>query len=183
MSSIFELEGSIKLNYDKVVDGLNKVQKESNDTAEKFDKLANKSDKTKKSLDNVGDGAEKNGSKFATFKSKIGGVVSAIGGFISSTAIVGFFKECTQGAINATTANAKMTEVMKSASKATDEQIDSLKQYASELSKTGVISAGLNKTAITQLSTFGLTTDSIKTLIPQLDNLAVNQKGKFMLAC
>ena len=45
MSSIFELEGSIKLNYDKVVDGLNKVQKESNDTAEKFDKLANKSDK------------------------------------------------------------------------------------------------------------------------------------------
>ena len=177
MSSIFELEGSIKLNYDKVVDGLNKVQKESNDTAEKFDKLANKSDKTKKSLDNAGDGAEKNGSKFATFKSRIGGAVSAIGGFISSTAIVGFFKECTQGAINATTANAKMTEVMKSASKATDSQIDSLKQYAVELSKTGVISAGLNKTAMTQLSTFGLTTDSIKTLIPQLDNLAVNQKG------
>ena len=162
MSTAFVIDGKINIQTGKVVEEL---------------------DKTKRKIKEVGEQEEKTENKTKSFKERLSGAVSAIGGFISSTAIVGFFKECTQGAINATTANAKMTEVLKSASKATDSQIDSLKQYAVELSKTGVISAGLNKTAMTQLSTFGLTTDSIKTLIPQLDNLAVNQKGKFMLAC
>ena len=158
----FELSGEITVKSDGVVENLKKVDENLK--------------KTQKGMQDVE-------STSTNFGSKIGNVFKTIGGLASSTAIVGFFKGCVSGAEKAATSNAKMTEVLHAASKATDEQINSLKSYASQLQNTGVISAGLNKTAMTQLSTFGLTTDSIKKLIPELDNMAVNQKGKFMLAC
>lgn len=154
--ALFTLNGEIIINTGKAVEEMDKVKAKEKE-------VATESEKTEKVT--------------SSFGSKLGNLGRAVAGFASSTAIVSFFKGCVSSAEKAATANAKFETVLKSASHATNEQIKSLQSYNKELQNVGVIGAGLNRTAETQLATFGLQTDSIKTLIPQLDNLAVNQKG------
>ncbi|GKX65839.1 hypothetical protein [Inconstantimicrobium mannanitabidum] len=153
---VFSLESSIILKTTEAINGLLKVQKQAKEAGVELDKTEKTSGGFSKTLGNVG---------------------KAVAGFASSTAIVSFAKSAISSAEKGITTNAKLTEVLKSASHATDAQVESLKKYASEMTQNGVIGTGLNKTAMSQLATFGLQADSIKKLIPQLDNLAVNQKG------
>lgn len=58
-----------------------------------------------------------------------------------------------------------------------DEQIQGLKDYASELQKTGVIGDEVSLAGIRQLASFKLNEESIKELLPQVQNLMVAEKG------
>lgn len=58
-----------------------------------------------------------------------------------------------------------------------DEQIQGLKDYASELQKTGVIGDEVSLAGIRQLAAFKLNDESIRELLPQVHNLMVAEKG------
>ena len=58
-----------------------------------------------------------------------------------------------------------------------DEQIQGLKDYASELQKTGVVGDEVSLAGIRQLASFKLNEESIKELLPQVQNLMVAEKG------
>ncbi len=58
-----------------------------------------------------------------------------------------------------------------------DEQIQGLKDYASELQKTGVVGDEVSLAGIRQLAVFKLNDESIRELLPQVHNLMVAEKG------
>ncbi|XGU46913.1 hypothetical protein ACEXAJ_11360 [Fusobacterium necrophorum subsp. funduliforme] len=58
-----------------------------------------------------------------------------------------------------------------------DEQIESLKQYAGELQKVGIIGDESSLAGIRQLASFKLQEQSIRELLPQVHNLMVAEKG------
>ncbi len=58
-----------------------------------------------------------------------------------------------------------------------DEQIQGLKDYASELQKTGVVGDEVSLAGIRQLAAFKLNEESIRELLPQVQNLMVAEKG------
>ena len=58
-----------------------------------------------------------------------------------------------------------------------DEQIQGLKDYASELQKIGVVGDEVSLAGIRQLAAFKLNEESIRELLPQVQNLMVAEKG------
>lgn len=58
-----------------------------------------------------------------------------------------------------------------------DEQIQGLKDYASELQGVGVVGDEVSLAGIRQLATFKLNEESIRELLPQVQNLMVAEKG------
>ena len=58
-----------------------------------------------------------------------------------------------------------------------DEQIQGLKDYASELQGVGVVGEEVSLAGIRQLATFKLNEESIRELLPQVQNLMVAEKG------
>ena len=58
-----------------------------------------------------------------------------------------------------------------------DEQIQGLKDYASELQRVGVVGDEVSLAGIRQLATFKLNEESIRELLPQVQNLMVAEKG------
>lgn len=92
-----------------------------------------------------------------------------------------FFAELTSGAQDAyriqLEAELKLETVMRQRMKATDEEIQGVKDLASELQGLGIIGDEVSLSGMQQLATFATQTDTIKTLMPALQNLLAQQKG------
>ena len=58
-----------------------------------------------------------------------------------------------------------------------DEQIENIKNYASELQKIGVVGDEVTLAGAQQLATYNLTEESLKKLLPAMQNVIVQQKG------
>lgn len=58
-----------------------------------------------------------------------------------------------------------------------DEQIESIKSYASELQKVGVVGDEVTLAGAQQLATYNLTEESLKKLMPAMQDVIVQQKG------
>ena len=58
-----------------------------------------------------------------------------------------------------------------------DEQIQNIKNYASELQKVGVVGDEVTLAGAQQLATYNLTEDSLKALLPAMQDVLVQQKG------
>ncbi len=71
----------------------------------------------------------------------------------------------------------KLTTIMKQRMGATDAQIDSVKQLASEQQKLGVIGDEVQLAGAQQVATFLKETDSINTLLPAINDLLAQQNG------
>lgn len=152
----FELESSIKIDSDKVLKGLKDVDKQVNETGKGMDKMEGKS----------------------------GGLGKALGGLgktIASTFALGkiknFTDECIQGINKQIQVETKLQNNLMATGKATQSNVNDLKDYASHLQKVGVIGDEVGMAGMAQLATFNLTSASIKTLSDGMYNLAVNQKG------
>ncbi|WP_346884878.1 hypothetical protein [Clostridium sp. UBA4395] len=156
MSDVFDLQGSIKLNSREVLDGLSKVDKQVDETGNSMEKLEGKSGKVGKVM---------------------GGLGKTIASAFSLNVIKNFAKEAVEGANVQIMAETKLQNNLMATGKATMENVESLKQYASHLQKVGVIGDEVGMAGMSQLATFNLTSDSIKTLSDGMYNLAVNQKG------
>ena len=74
-------------------------------------------------------------------------------------------------------AETKLTEVMKTRMGATEDQIQGIKDYASELQNLGVVGDEVSLSGGQQLATFLKTDSALKTLMPAMQNLAVQQNG------
>lgn len=100
-----------------------------------------------------------------------------LAGVFAVKKIVDFGAACVKAANTQIEAETKLATVMRQRMGATESQIDSIKQYAAELQKTGVVGDEVALSGAQQLSTFLKTTDSLKTLMPAMENLAVQQQG------
>lgn len=75
------------------------------------------------------------------------------------------------------TAETQLETVMRQRMDASDEMISSIKELASEQQKLGVIGDEVQLSGAQQMATFLTETDSIKTLLPAMNNLLAQQKG------
>lgn len=75
------------------------------------------------------------------------------------------------------TAETQLETIMRQRMDATDEMIDSVKQLASEQQKLGVIGDEVQLSGAQQLATFLNEAESIKTLLPAMNNLLAQQKA------
>ncbi len=148
-----ELKVIITANIDKFKNNVN----EANKTVKGFGKDANDSmDKLNKTISNVG---------------------KTIIAAFSVREIVNFSKECFEAYSNQLQQEQKLTEIMRSRIGATDAEIASVRALASEQQKLGVVGDEVALAGAQQLATFARSTDTINTLIPAMENLAVQQNG------
>ena len=148
-----ELKVIITASIDKLKNSVN----EANQTVKGFGKDANNTmDKLNKTIANVG---------------------KTIIAAFSVREIVNFSKECFEAYSNQLQQEQKLTEIMHSRIGATDAEIESVRALASEQQKLGVVGDEVALAGAQQLATFARNTDTIKTLIPAMENLAVQQNG------
>ena len=148
-----ELKVIISASIDKFKSSVN----EANQTVKGFGKDANNTmDKLNKTIANVG---------------------KTIIAAFSVREIVNFSKECFEAYSNQLQQEQKLTEIMRSRIGATDAEIASVRALASEQQKLGVVGDEVALAGAQQLATFARNTDTINTLIPAMENLAVQQHG------
>ena len=148
-----ELKVIISASIDKFKNSVN----EANQTVKGFGKDANNSmDKLNKTIANVG---------------------KTIIAAFSVREIVNFSKECFAAYSNQLQQETKLTEIMRSRIGATDAEIASVRALASEQQKLGVVGDEVALAGAQQIATFARNTDTINTLLPAMENLAVQQHG------
>lgn len=128
----------------------------------------------RKQLNNVQNQANSAGTKMSSAFKKIG---TAIAAAFSVKAVTSFAKACTAAADIQTEMETKIATVMRQRMKASDETIQKIKDYASAQQELGVVGDEVQLSGAQQLSTFLKTDDALKTLIPAMNNLAVQQNG------
>ena len=104
-------------------------------------------------------------------------MATVVAGAFSVAKIVSFGKECLDAYGVQAEQEKKLEVVMKQRMGATDKGIQSVKDYASQLQKIGVVGDEVQLAGAQQVSTFLKSEKSVKTLMPALNNLAVQQKG------
>lgn len=137
-------------------------------------KAASESDKLKGTLAGTTSMTERVGGGFKSLALKAAGVVAA---YVSIGKAVSFGKECIEMANAQVAAETRLETTMKNVKGTTDEQVQSIKKYAAELQKTTTIGDEVTISGTSQLATFQLQSETIKTLTPALQDLAVGQYG------
>ena len=116
-----------------------------------------------------------------TSASSLGKTFKALGGMIvaafSIKAITDFSKAAMEAAEVQMEAEVKLETVMRQRMNATDEGIQSIKDYASELQGIGIIGDEVTLSGAQQVATFLNSEEALKTLMPAMDNLLAQQKG------
>jgi hypothetical protein len=74
-------------------------------------------------------------------------------------------------------AETKLTVVMQQRMNATEQQIQSIKDYCAAQQEIGVVGDEVQLAGVQQLATFMNNTEALKSLIPAMNNLIVQQKG------
>lgn len=101
----------------------------------------------------------------------------AIVGTAGFAAITGAVGLSVKAAMEAETQQTRLAQIMRTATGASDEQIESLLQQADALEQVGVVSGDAINAAQGTLATFDLQAESIKKLIPSFLNMVVAEKG------
>lgn len=126
------------------------------------------------SLKKTDEQATSSGNKMVSMFKKIGGAM--IAGF-SIQKIKEFGAECTEAYKVQAEAEKKLETVMKQRMGASDKSIQSVKDFTSAQQKLGVVGDEVQLAGAQQLATFLKTDGALKTLIPAMNNLAVQQNG------
>lgn len=126
------------------------------------------------SLKKMGTQNDSVGKSLTSMAKKVVGVVAAYAGFRK---IVSVLQECVTKANEAEQANVRLNTIMSQIPGITDEAKASVAAYCGELSKETTIGATAQKNGASQLASFQMSADSVQTLLPQLNNLAVAQYG------
>ncbi len=100
-----------------------------------------------------------------------------LGGYISAGAIIKAGKDCVDASNAAATATARLTTTMGNVPGTTPAVVAGLQSYADALEKTTAISHVAQEYGESQLSTYQLHANTIKKLMPALDDLATAQYG------
>jgi hypothetical protein len=111
------------------------------------------------------------------FIGKIKQVGASLGIAFAGTQVLQFGRDVIQQAQEAEAQQQRLYQLMKVGTGATDEQIASLNAQAEALQKVGVVTAGNITQTQSQLATFNLQTDTIKTLTPAILDYVTAEKG------
>lgn len=118
------------------------------------------------------------GTAFQILTNPIGATIAAIAGLGAGLKkLSDYGKACETDYQMQAVAETKLTTVMRQRMAATNEQIASVVQLASAQQKLGVIGDEVQLSGAQQMGTFVNNTESIKTLIPAMNNLLAQQKG------
>lgn len=110
-------------------------------------------------------------------KSSLGKVAAAVGVAFSVAQISAFAKESEKLYNVQMEQELKLSTIMKTRMKATDETVQSVKDYASALQEQGVVGDEVQLAAAQQAATFLTQAENLKTLMPAMNNLLVQQHG------
>jgi hypothetical protein len=131
-------------------------------------------DKANKSLSATEKQGQSTSDKLGTAFKKLGGILVTA---FSVQKIMEFSSACIDAYKIQTEAETKLETVMRQRMGATDESIQSVKDYASALQNVGVVGDEVQLAGAQQLATFLNTDEALKTLMPAMANLAVQQNG------
>ncbi len=126
------------------------------------------------SLKNHGATADGVGGKLKSLAGKAVGVVAA---YASFSTIKNFISDAVTLANEQAAAEQRLQTTMSNVKGTTQEQIGVIKSYASELQKVTTIGDEVSIMGASQLATFQLQANTIKTLMPAVSDLAVAQYG------
>lgn len=110
-------------------------------------------------------------------KSSLGKIAAAVGVAFSVAQISAFAKESEKLYNVQMEQELKLSTIMKTRMKATDETVQSVKDYASALQEQGVVGDEVQLAAAQQAATFLTQAKNLKTLMPAMNNLLVQQHG------
>ena len=122
-------------------------------------------------------GAKGISQKLNGVKSSLGKVAAAVGVAFSVAQISVFAKESEKLYNVQMEQELKLSTIMKTRMKATDETVQSVKDYASALQEQGVVGDEVQLAAAQQAATFLTQAKNLKTLMPAMNNLLVQQHG------
>lgn len=131
-------------------------------------------DESKEQIKSTTSEAERSEGKITSAFKKIGAAVVT---YFSVAQIKQFGEACINAYNVQVEAETKLETVMKQRFKATDESIQSIKDYASALQNVGVVGDEVQLAGAQQLATFLSTDEALKKLMPAMANLAVQQNG------
>ena len=139
-----------------------------------FGTIAIKNSDANEAIDETTGKAESSSSKMGNAFKKVLGVIATV---FAVDKIKKFGQECVDAYEVQEAAELKLETVMKQRMGATDDVIQSIKDLASEQQKLGVVGDEVQLSGAQQLSTFLSTDSALKTLIPAMNDLAVQQNG------
>lgn len=131
-----------------------------------------------------GKGFEAVDSQIAKVKSSLNSLKSVVGsplvkmatGFFAVNSLIGQYNKAIEASNFQLEQETKLYSTLKGQG-FRDEQIQSIKDYASELQKIGVVGDEVTLAGAQQLATYNLTEDSLKKLLPAMQDIIVQQKG------
>ena len=129
------------------------------------------------SLKGLGDSVKQSGKSMDDFVGKLKQVGATLGVTFGATAVLGFLKASVTDANAAAAAQDRLRQILLTTGGATNEYVDSLIAQAEALEQIGVVSADNIIVAQSQLATFDLTGDTIKTLTPAILDYVTAEKG------
>ena len=153
-------EGNFFTNLKKASSGIKDLKKN-------FDSNAASVKKHNSAISSAGDG-------LASLTKKVIGVAAA---YVSIKKVTSVAKECIDKAKTAEQANVRLNTIMQQIPGITQEAKDGVAAYCKELSKQTSIGGTAQKMGASQLASFKMSADSVKKLMPSLNNLAVAQYG------
>jgi hypothetical protein len=115
------------------------------------------------------------GSKFKSIMPSFKAV--AIAGTAAFAAVSAALYKSVEAAVESEAEQNRLRQILKTTTGASDEQIDSLNKQAQALQNLGVVSAGTTSVVQSQLATFDLSIDTIKTLTPAILDYVTAEKG------
>lgn len=131
----------------------------------------------KNAVDRTNSSVQQQSSLFGGVTSQIKGMITAYAGIQGIKATFGFYKESVEGANKQIEAESKLATVMNQRMGATQNEINLIKQLASEQQGIGVVGDEVQLAGAQQLATFLNTDAALQKLIPAMNNLAVQQNG------
>lgn len=153
-------EGNFFTNVKRASSGLNSLKKN-------FDKNSSSMKKHTSVLDSTGN-------SLASLAKKVAGVAAA---YVSISSVTNFMKECVSAADVQAAAEKRLETTIMNVKGATLEGVAAIKNYAAELQGVTTVGDEVTIQGASQLATFQLQSDTIKTLLPSLQDLAVAQYG------
>jgi len=113
----------------------------------------------------------------SNFVGKVKQIGASLGIAFAGTQVLQFGRDVIQQAQEAEAQQQRLYQLMKVGTGATDEQIASLNAQAEALEKVGVVTGGNITQTQSQLATFNLQTETIKTLTPAILDYVTAEKG------
>jgi len=129
------------------------------------------------SLKGLGDSVKQSEKSMDSFVTKLKQVGATLGVTFGATAVLSFLKASVADANAAAAAQDRLRQILLTTGGATNDFVDSLIEQAEALERVGVVTADNVLVAQSQLATFDLTGDTIKTLTPAILDYVTAEKG------